>query len=238
MYFFIYKTKHVNGKYYIGRHKTVNLNDGYLGSGLWVASISDKSSLVREYIEFTDTYEKLVILEEYYISVHFNDPLCMNWTKSSNGFTSEDARRINRQLVSEGRHHLLRRPDGTSVTSDRVKNGTNSWLKRSDGTSVTSERVKNGTHNFLKRPDGTSLQTDRVSNGTHHLLGANKGIDNPRFSEKTYEFVNDDGRIEKNVTQFYMKTKYKDLSSSKISLLVNGKRKTHKGWKIKDNYSE
>ena len=31
IYNFIYKTTHINGKYYIGRHSTDDINDGYLG---------------------------------------------------------------------------------------------------------------------------------------------------------------------------------------------------------------
>lgn len=34
MIFYIYKvTNIINGKYYIGQHRTKKLNDGYLGSG-------------------------------------------------------------------------------------------------------------------------------------------------------------------------------------------------------------
>jgi predicted GIY-YIG superfamily endonuclease len=32
-YHFVYITRHKNGKYYVGRHSTDDLNDGYIGSG-------------------------------------------------------------------------------------------------------------------------------------------------------------------------------------------------------------
>jgi len=64
MYLFIYKTSHKNGKFYIGRHETNNLNDDYLGSGNWVKSIKDKSTLVREIIDYSDNIDDLKKLEE------------------------------------------------------------------------------------------------------------------------------------------------------------------------------
>ncbi len=36
--------------------------------------------------------------------------------------------KITKKLVSEGRHNLLKRPDGTSVSSDRVANGTHHFV--------------------------------------------------------------------------------------------------------------
>lgn len=40
---FIYKTISPSGKFYISRHSTNNIDDGYLGSGKWIRSIRNKS---------------------------------------------------------------------------------------------------------------------------------------------------------------------------------------------------
>jgi hypothetical protein len=170
MYLFVYKTTHINGKYYIGRHQTETLDDSYLGSGNWIKSIKDKSKLTREIIVEANSVEELYKLEEYYIDLHWDDRLCMNYIKGSNGLSSED----NLIKVKNGNHPFLTRPDGTSVSKDKVNNGTHHLLKRSDGTSVSKERVENGTHHFLTRPDGTSVSKEvtkrRIDDGTHHLL--------------------------------------------------------------------
>ena len=43
MFYTIYKiTNNVNGKYYIGKHQTMDLNDGYMGSGKRIKLAIDK----------------------------------------------------------------------------------------------------------------------------------------------------------------------------------------------------
>lgn len=86
-----------------------------------------------------------------------------------------------RQRVIDGTHHFLKRPDGTSVTSDKVKNGTHPFLTRFDGTSVGSDMVSLGTHPFLKRPDGSSIGGDNneemIRKGIHPWLSQNRTRD-------------------------------------------------------------
>lgn len=86
---FIYKTTHVNGKYYIGRCSRKYPNK-YLGSGKWVKSIKDKTKLTREILSYHTTFEELCLAEEALINEHIDDPLCMNWNNKSIGFASGD----------------------------------------------------------------------------------------------------------------------------------------------------
>lgn len=71
---FIYKTTNLtNGKIYIGKHSTDNLDDGYLGSGKYLKqSIKKygKNNFISEVIEFADSELRLKELEKYYISLY------------------------------------------------------------------------------------------------------------------------------------------------------------------------
>lgn len=183
MYLFVYKTTHTNGKYYIGRHQTENLDDGYMGSGNWVKSIKDKTSLKREILVEATDFNELCELEEHYINLHWKDPLCMNFIKGSNGWVPEDSLKIQQNRIKDGTHHFLKREDGSSIgqknSKKRVEEGTHHLLKRSDGTSLTQDRIRKGTHHFLKEKDGDSIgrrnNEKRVKEGTHNLLKRQDG---------------------------------------------------------------
>lgn len=200
MYLFVYKTTHTNGRYYIGRHQTDNLKDGYLGSGKWVRSIKDKSTLTREIIIVAKDFDELCCLEEYYIGLYFDDPLCMNLKRASVGLTSEDskekvkngthnwqdpekAKAQNLKRIADGSHNFLgpetnrkRLSDGThhflgsEHNNKRVRDGTHPFL---GARNPSHNRVKNGTHNFQDREKARTRNIDRVNNGTHNFLGPN-----------------------------------------------------------------
>lgn len=86
MIHFIYKIIHDSGLYYIGRHSTINEDDGYLGSGTWVSEIRDKTTLRREVLHYADNIDELLLLEEEYILKHIDDDFNMNFLRSSGGF--------------------------------------------------------------------------------------------------------------------------------------------------------
>jgi hypothetical protein len=71
MYFFIYKTVNkINEKYYIGKHQTKNLNDGYMGSGLLLNRAINKygiKNFERTILKFYDSLEELNNAEKEFI---------------------------------------------------------------------------------------------------------------------------------------------------------------------------
>ena len=83
MFRFIYKTTNIlNGMYYIGMHRTDNIEDKYLGSGrrlLKAIKEFGKENFIREIIQFAQSDEEVMALEKYYVSSEVvNDPLSYN----------------------------------------------------------------------------------------------------------------------------------------------------------------
>jgi len=77
MFYYIYKitNTHTN-KFYIGSHKTQDLNDGYFGSGIYLRRSITKygiNAFTKEYIEFCQTEEELRFRETEILKTIKND---------------------------------------------------------------------------------------------------------------------------------------------------------------------
>lgn len=181
MYLFIYKTTHTNGKYYIGRHETTDLNDGYLGSGDWVKGVKDKTSLTREIIAEATSLEELKALEEHHIGLHFGMPGCMNLKRGSDGWTSTDMIEINRKRLANGSHIFLDKEFQKEKAKRMIENGTHpvyglhvDWVcehcgKQSRGKTQYKQHIKSKKCVDFFKPKETAK--DRVTKGTHNFLG-------------------------------------------------------------------
>lgn len=173
---FIYKTTHKNGKYYIGRHSTANLDDGYLGSGRWVSQIKDKTTLAREILEYADDFDQLVVLEDRYLAEHHGKPDCMNMSNKGTGAATGEANPMKRAEVKakfQGENHWLnKKPE----LRDKIT-GDNHWMNKNperkedfiknnpnkDGRNAKLA-YERGTHNSITN----NPSTINAMNGTHH----------------------------------------------------------------------
>lgn len=195
---FIYKTTHTNGKYYIGRHSTTNLEDGYLGSGLWPSSIKDKTTLTREVLEYTDTFERLVELEDQYLLEHYGKPNCMNMSNKSTGWAVGSANPMNNPTsvakISGENHWLNKNP----ILREKIT-GENHWMNKDteakekflenhpnkDGRNAKAA-MKNGKHNSITN----NPSTINAQNGTHHWQNGKA----PNYEGKLNKKLIEEGR--------------------------------------------
>jgi hypothetical protein len=75
MYFLIYKiTNLINGKIYIGAHKTDDINDGYMGSGLLIKRSIEKygiENFKKEILSHHDSEEQMYLTESLIVDDEF-----------------------------------------------------------------------------------------------------------------------------------------------------------------------
>jgi len=222
---FIYKTTHTNGKYYIGRHSTENINDGYIGSGLWPSSIKDKSTLTREILEYADSAESVKELEGQYLAEHYGKPDCMNRTADPIGFDSVNNPMKNPTIVEKisGNNHwtktnfnsvdILRQKQNKLVhkgihnlQGDRNpnKDGRNAKTAMANGTHINLTnnpsiwRSEAGIHHWQdgKSPNaGGKLNKKLVEEGTHNFLGPE--LNQQRIQEGTHNFLGSKGNLDR-----------------------------------------
>lgn len=177
MFHFTYKVSTESGKYYVGRHSTKNIDDGYLGSGKWPKSIKDKSSLHREILNFYQTFEELVQAEEKLLIENINNPMNMNFNNKPSGFGSGNFNVCHDPEVKKKREDIRWSEDKKLAKSKSMSENNPSMKievkqKRRD---KALEQLSDGSHNFLN-----PITIENKTNATKVRLK----VDNPMFVEK------------------------------------------------------
>jgi 3-oxoacyl-ACP reductase-like protein len=107
MYYTIYKiTNKLNGKIYIGKHQTKDLNDGYMGSGKYLKRAIEKygiENFSKEILNVFDNEEKMnaeeaKIVTEEFVKDNNNYNLCIG---GEGGFSYINSNGLNVDIVEQ-----------------------------------------------------------------------------------------------------------------------------------------
>lgn len=126
---FIYKiTNTITGKIYIGKHSTDNLDDGYLGSGIYIRRSIKKygtDKFIKEVIEFID-YEVMNEREIFWIKSmdSTNTNIGYNLLPGGEGFTSDIAKSMWLDKNFRENHQMV-------MNSEIIRNKISEGVKKS-----------------------------------------------------------------------------------------------------------
>jgi group I intron endonuclease len=180
MYYTIYKTTCLlNGKFYIGKHQTKNLNDGYIGSGKWLTRAIKKHGIdnfVTEILAVYNTRHKMNLAEQILVvldpEISYN--LCPGGfggfdhvnilNKGVPHFTKENAKQLSLKGCAR-KKELLNDPEWAAKYSEKMA-----------ANAVKSRAFRGRTHREL------SLLKMSLIKKEHY-----KGAGNPNFGKKRTE---------------------------------------------------
>ena len=145
MYHYTYKITHENGKYYVGRHSTNDLNDGYMGSGIWVRQIKDLNSLSKQILNFYDTQDDLLEAEEDLVNENIDNPYNMNYSNVPSGFSTGEKNPSNRPHANSylGSNY-------TDYQREKMVEFNKREETREKRREKNQELVENSQHNFQR----------------------------------------------------------------------------------------
>jgi len=181
IYHFTYITASDYGFFYVGRHSTKNLKDGYQGSGKWIKLCKKyKVPLHTRILNFYDNLQDLKNAEEVLIENYYCFEGNMNLSVVSSGFPVGDKNPAKRKEV------IAKRPQNN-------KGAKTSWFcdpKRTNPGALEYNRIKNSyfMKNLWQNPE---YRKNKIDN--HHmkkdLYKENFRINNPMFNTEVKEKV-------------------------------------------------
>lgn len=132
-----------DGKYYIGRHSTNDLNDNYIGSGTWVREYPNKSELRTERLCFCDTFESLQETEEKFLKEHVGNKTCMNLSRSSKGCLGYKHTNSAKKAISDASKVSNKWMRGLDISDPRVALKISQMSDATRGKKKTEDEKKN-----------------------------------------------------------------------------------------------
>jgi hypothetical protein len=169
MYYLIYKiTNQINGKIYIGSHKTKNLNDGYMGSGKHLKYAQQKygiENFKREILYVLNSAEEMYAKEAEIVTEDFISEK-YNYNIKIGGLGGWD------HVNNDVKFRIAKNKNAMKVTNTKHKDKLSEWA--SLGGKKTYEL--HGMHpNFLKTM-GMGFKNKKHTDTTKSIIGQKNSI--------------------------------------------------------------
>lgn len=200
MYHFVYKiTNILNKKFYIGKHSTENLDDGYMGSGVVIRNAIKKygkENFTKEIIKFFDSDQTAYEFEYEITEGIEKDKNSYNQRRGGVGIQKGT-------VMSEETKEKMRNKVITQKTKDKISDGHKKIIYQYSlkGEFLNKYNSANDAAEFVGKKDAT------------HITRTARGIQYTAF-KFIWSYVNDDITI-KNVIKNIKESKEKIKNSNK-----------------------
>jgi hypothetical protein len=201
-YSYFYKTTNlINKKFYYGVHKTLRLNDGYLGSGVAINLAIKKygrKNFSKEIILFFKSYQECLEHEALIVDKDMiKNPLCYNLQTGGKGYSASDETRLKMSASSKGRTLSAEAKAKVSMSKIGIPRSIEAKLKMSNsskGKIASSETRAKQSYAHKNISDETRLKLSIAGKGkslsTDHkakLSASHKG--KPKSKEHIIKIV-------------------------------------------------
>lgn len=174
-YYFTYITLNkINGKKYYGIHKTTNINDGYLGSGVLLTRAIKKYGKEHFIVierNFFDTYEEAKQDELEFVNENIVES--EEWYNVTTGGNSNKHNSITREKISKSMQGKIPWNKGKTYTKAKASEETKrkmsesrkgtSWGKHTEETKQILSEKKRGNRNPMYGRKPTREKTQKAS---------------------------------------------------------------------------
>lgn len=169
MFYTIYKTtNNINGKYYIGKHKTLDLDDTYIGSGTILKHAINKygiDNFTKEYLFIFDNEEDMNNKEHELVSEEFiKEDTNYNLAPGGRGGFSPEAQILGSIAGNKKLAELQKDKDYRLKVSVAVSKGIKKYLETNDN----GFKGKSHTEEFKERIGKINSIKQKGSNNSNY----------------------------------------------------------------------
>lgn len=198
MYYTIYKiTNKLNGKFYIGKHQTKNLDDGYMGSGKLIRAAIKKYGLKnfeKEILHIFETEAEMNEAEANLVVIGEDSYNLCRGGQGGFGYINENGLSVLNRLTIE--QQTRRKKARSSSRKKMIEMGDPNWQRvQLLAKEATKEKYPNGVWYGKRHSDDTKIKmSDKAKqrtpeqNSQHGTCWIHNGVENKKIKKEMVDF--------------------------------------------------